>query len=190
MCAATDRTARVADAATRSVWSFPEQGAASLIGSCVVLTVGVDKYVVTAAHVIDQGQIAPLFVAVDKDWVPLDGDIRCTRAPNGQRKLDKTDLAIMPVFGKDAVKLGAGCAAHQDTVAALIGKPLYTMLGYPLTVNKNSVERFSGRVRPRSVAVTTNLASESALVSMAGSQATHLAVNYPQRRLRAADGHA
>lgn len=121
------------------------------IGSCIFLKVENDRYLVTAAHVVDDAKVTTLYVGVGQVLLEVEGAFHVTVAPNGYRDKDHADFAF--------VRLGAEVLNRMPDVnfvrhvecsenRADSTKRSYLVVGYPASINKkiSATERV---VRPK-----------------------------------------
>ena len=110
------------------------------VGSCTLVEFGGSRWIVTAAHVIDQ-HIANLSVGGSKNLVPLEGDFHGTAAPGGIRDDDKFDFSAAVVTDRMAEDLGDVRYIGEEFISkgrrTDEGRPMYTCVGYPNSRNKD-----------------------------------------------------
>jgi hypothetical protein len=114
------------------------------IGSCLLLEIDGRRVLSTAAHITDWLVTSPLFVGglIGTHPVKIDGTVRTTTPPAGNREFDHFDCAYWPVPEEVAAALGsvkfitASMVSHNR---ASTQWRVYTAFGYPVSRNKNAI---------------------------------------------------
>lgn len=125
--------------AVRPIYGSTEYGRPFHIGSCFLFERDDTKFLVTAAHIIDDNEVTTLYVAGESALVAIVGHSRVSIAPNEWRSLDKVDVAIVKLAEDVLSQLGgvrfireSECILHE-----LSGKARHNcVLGYPNAINK------------------------------------------------------
>lgn len=65
------------------------------VGSAVLLEIAGQHFLLTAAHVLDENDITPLYLPGKSGFVALHGNSKRTVAPEGDRDLDRYDLGYV-----------------------------------------------------------------------------------------------
>lgn len=138
MSAAADAATAAFRASVRPIYDATVRKTAEQIGSCVLLEVDGNRFVVTAAHVIHKNAWTTLYIGGSDILVPLVAEFGATTAPRDNRNLDHYDFAFAPL---DADTIAALGAVHFLTAAEIlpsVSTPgrLFTALGYPNSQNK------------------------------------------------------
>lgn len=111
------------------------------LGTCTLLQIAGQRFLVTAAHVLDEYKKAELWVGGMRHVVPLTGRFVDSIAPGGLRKQDHHDIAILQVheaLGQalgDVIYIGPESMSKNQRQAEK--KVLYLWIGYPNSKNKN-----------------------------------------------------
>lgn len=90
----------------RAIYGATENGKPDHIGSCVLLEYQGEKFLVTAAHVIDHNELTSLYISGETNLVQITGSSLTTTAPNGDRGKDKFDFSVLPISDELALALG------------------------------------------------------------------------------------
>lgn len=110
------------------------------VGTCTLIRVGGEKFIVTAAHIIDQHE-NDLWIGGEKTAVSLTGMFRSTIAPEGNRELDNYDFSVSPVTPELENELGNATYISREFFG--MGRrmdrthSMYTCVGYPNSQNKD-----------------------------------------------------
>lgn len=122
------------------VYGADVRGLAVHIGSCILFSVGNTKYLLTAAHIVDEHKKgSSLFVVGKGRLVELEADFTITKAPFGERAKDKYDFAFAKLSARMLNELGkTPFVAECDIVRQRdeTSGRLYVALGYPNSKNK------------------------------------------------------
>lgn len=109
------------------------------IGSCIFLQVGNDRYLVTAAHVVDHTKVTTLYVGAGQELLEIKGDFYATVAPDGERGEDHADFAFMRLGGDVLNRMSDVNFLHHTEVSGNCAdstKRSYLVMGYPVSLNK------------------------------------------------------
>ena len=83
----------------RPIYGASESKKPEHIGSCVLLEINKEKYLITAAHVIDHNEHTMLYtsgILETDELISIEyKNCICTKSINGQRKNDRFDFAIL-----------------------------------------------------------------------------------------------
>jgi hypothetical protein len=125
----------------RPIYGSTEHEKPYHIGSCVLIEIDKNKYLVTAAHVIDHNKINTLYVSGESDLVQLEAEALITNPDTGNRDDDKLDFAILSLSDEITAKLGNVVFINEsgmlDVAPENKGK-LYLALGFPNSKNKKA----------------------------------------------------
>jgi hypothetical protein len=89
-----------------------------LVGSSVLLRIGWQSFLISAAHVLDEGKSDLLLAdGGGENFVKLDGRWLTTDAPTTGRRDDKIDVAIYPLSAEQVAGLGSSVYLGLDDVA-------------------------------------------------------------------------
>lgn len=70
-------------------------GKPRLVGSGILIVIANEHFLITAAHVLDENAISNLYLPSRNGFVMISGNSSRTSAPNGNRKIDRYDLAYV-----------------------------------------------------------------------------------------------
>lgn len=123
-----------------------------LIGSCLLLDLDGQKFVATAAHIIDWSSSHALYVAGVAVGAPTQiyGEIHASSAPQGDRVLDKDDVAIWQLSTSAKRDLSgvtffqSGDISRNQNSSA---NRCYMAMGYPLSRNRGGVDNKKRTIR-------------------------------------------
>ena len=123
-----------------AIYGATDKGAPLHIGSCTFLNYLGKKYLATAAHLIDNSEFSTLYIGIDGGILNvIAGEFSITSKPQGERKNDKIDLALLAI--SDELALGLSNAYfipesewQLQSLPSSINHGL--MLGYPNSKNK------------------------------------------------------
>ncbi len=175
----------------RAIYGSTERDNPIQIGTCILLQVKQRKYLLTAAHIIDNNQNSSLYVGGGDKLVLIEGEFLCTSKPESERKYDHYDFAYLEL-SKDLLELiGNVNFISKDKFAihkvSTKGR-LYLALGYPNSKNKmiNAVDK---SVKPQYSPYASTVQSSPELCQKLGlSGKEHLFINYDPKQSRNADG--
>jgi hypothetical protein len=110
------------------------------IGSCFFMKVGGLRYVLTAAHVVDESAESRLYIPVGRRLEAIGGDFVCTSAPEGIRIRDRYDFAYA-VMDDEFFSAATDVVCIDETDVSLnrvsVESHAYMVIGYPRSKNKN-----------------------------------------------------
>jgi len=136
---AADRTAAAFKTAVRPIWGVNKQLHPVSRGSCVLLEIGAERFILTAAHVADFIRDSVLYIGLDRLEL-LPNTFETTIAPDGCRNRDTMDFAIMRFPPGLMTKLGEATFIPEISIGVgeRIEKRTFTCLGYPTKMNMPS----------------------------------------------------
>lgn len=138
-CEERAKTAQLAYGdAVRSVYT-QEHGAPVHIGSCILISYLNQKYILTAAHVVDATRIDGMWVAGDKKLIVIGGIWNTSPAPATGRKDDPFDFAFLELTSQIVEDLGAVCFIadkHLERNMQAHASHVHCCIGYPNTKNR------------------------------------------------------
>lgn len=123
----------------RPIYGSSENGNPIHIGTCLLMEIENHKYLLTAAHVIDENEYSSLYVGGKSEVILIEGDFHCTMRPEDGRDNDHYDFAWLQLSDQLIEKIGNACFAQETQLSYYNGQPegrLYLALGYPNTKNK------------------------------------------------------
>jgi hypothetical protein len=110
------------------------------IGTCFFLKVGAHRYVVTAAHVIDEAESSTLYIPIGRRLAAVNGSFACTSAPSRVRDLDYYDFAYA-VADDEYFLDDERVAWIEESDISLnrvsVDTHAYMLIGYPRSKNKD-----------------------------------------------------
>ncbi len=102
----TDILAKKYLMSVKAIYGAKENGRPEHIGSCVLLEHKKKKYIVTAAHVIDNNKYTSLYISGEKNLVLITGQCLITVSPEENRRKDKLDFSIIPISDEISFQMG------------------------------------------------------------------------------------
>lgn len=116
-----------------------KNGSPAHVGTCFFLRVGTQRYVVTAAHVVDESENSTLYLPVGPRLVAIAGAFACTKIPVGGRAADHYDFAYAAAddeYFSDPDR--ATCIDESDISLNRVSVEThaYMVIGYPRSQNK------------------------------------------------------
>jgi hypothetical protein len=162
------------------------------LGTCTLIQIAEQRFLVTAAHVLDEHKKAELWVGGMRHLVRLTGRFVDSISPGGLRKQDHHDIAILQIHEALAQALGDVIYISPELMSKnrrqSEKKVLYLCIGYPNSKNKNvhatrrevDVE-FWNHIGPG------RLTNES-LGEWAKKTTDHLFIDVPKKHAKNADG--
>ena len=76
-----------------------ERGKPCAVGSGILLAVGNERFLITAAHVLDENKVTTLYLPGNSELVELSGPSRQSKPPENKRGLDRFDTAYIQLSG-------------------------------------------------------------------------------------------
>ncbi|MBJ6750976.1 trypsin-like peptidase domain-containing protein [Geomonas anaerohicana] len=127
--------------AIRPIYGSEENGKPVHIGTCVLVEIGGKRYLITAAHVVDESRLTSLYIGgtVGSKLLLIEGEFMCTTKPKGDRDLDHYDFAWLELSQQQLKQLeGVSFVAEVDIASQRTDseKRAYVVMGYPNTKNK------------------------------------------------------
>jgi hypothetical protein len=176
--------ARKFAAAVQPIYGATDRGKPDHIGSAVLLDVHGTKVLITAAHVIDHNSVTSLYVGGGSELELIEAEFSITVAPSATRRLDRHDIAFCELPPHLVEKLGGTYIGVNDVAVHLPYEDgrLYTVLGYPNSMNK--VERGIGakKIRPEMLQYTNpHRLDEEVAQNLPNGGADHIFLPYGQR---------
>jgi len=84
-----------------------ERGKPRSIGSGILFGVGHERFLITAAHVLDENKITALYLPGNSELVELAGQSRVSKPPQNKRELDHLDTAFVRLSGEIVSRLNS-----------------------------------------------------------------------------------
>lgn len=168
----------------RAIYGSTENGTPTHIGSCVAVEISSDKYLITAAHVVDLNDITSLYVSGEKNLVLIETRVDVTAAPDGDREKDKIDFAILYLSNEMKEKIGDIYYISQvDMILRDLGgnEKCCLALGYPNSKNKFNPKNCNN-VKETLFVYTSNLKHEDDLYEkVEANKRHHYLLDYCQK---------
>ena len=123
----------------RAIYGSTENGKPTHIGSCVAIEYNYQKYLITAAHVLDENEFTSLYVSGNSELVLIESEALTTNSPNGNRDNDTIDFAIIIISDQLSEKIGNIVYLTEDDLhlEETTEKHKYCLaLGFPNSKNK------------------------------------------------------
>ena len=119
------------------IYGAKETGAPNHIGSAILLNVNSRKVLLTAAHVLDEHKFTTLYAPGVGKPIPIEGKFVATRAPEGNRDLDRFDFAYCRLSDEMSEAIVGRFVGEDEIVTSEVEEAgrLYTALGYPNSKN-------------------------------------------------------
>ncbi len=179
-------------ASIRPIYGSTNSGVPLHIGTCTLIEVAQNKYIVSAAHVFDENQYSSLYFGSSSELEPLEGNIFSTQNVDGKRSNDHFDFAWMKIPQKLLSKLNNVNFISENDIAN--GKEnskgrFYLALGYPNSKNRK-INILQKSVKPMYFKYGATVQSNIKLcqkLNISGNQ--HLFLNYDLKGSRNSDGN-
>jgi hypothetical protein len=131
------RVGNEAVARAAALYYRPSHGKLVFLASSILLGVGTTRFLVTAAHVVDEFLGKAFYAGGKHGIVQLAGTWVLTRIPHGGRKQDHIDVALLRLSEKAAQQLDLDCIFPEETEPAFQPDPRrvigthYICVGFP-----------------------------------------------------------
>jgi hypothetical protein len=159
----------------RAIYGSTEHGRPVHIGSSVAIIYKEEKYLITAAHVLDENKLTTLYVSGESHLTLIEATAFVTSAPEGNRDDDIIDFAIIHLNEKLQSDIGD---IHYISKSEMLLNDLdgnhrcCLALGYPNS--KNKVKPNGGNhIKEASFVYTGYLKSDAELYSKTGTNPKH-----------------
>lgn len=178
----------------RPMYLEADEDALEAIGSCVLIRIGADHFVVTAAHVVDWREKGRIAFAGDKDiwYLP---DQWYLSAPMADRRTDKLDFGFARLPASLVSELGdtlRWITADEIDLQPRSARPdtFYTAVGFPTKQEGRNIAKFS--FKPVTT-IWSDTELPTPLYVKAGakegySRADHLLIKFDVQRAMSVDG--
>ena len=144
-------------------------------GSCVLVVDNGIRYLVTAAHVIDEAKDSVIYIGTDDGFVELVGDWFLTDAPDGDRNEDQIDIAVARLGNSTLCELGDMHFIPPES-CLLDGlpndQPYSVALGWPSKLNEN-FDAAKRSVKPEAVSFLSSRESNDTTIIRMGGDVEH-----------------
>ncbi|WP_157958249.1 hypothetical protein [Salinicola sp. CR57] len=178
-------------AAIRPIYGASNHGRPDHIGSGFLLLWKDKRYLVTAAHIIDENSESTLYLGVGSCLQEISAEFFCTNKPDNDRSKDHYDFAWteltnlslegcddLPFISESMISLKSSC--HDNA---------YLALGYPNSKNKKH-DNVNNSVTPKYMKYTSTLKKDkswAAKRSLSGNE--HILLKYHNKYARDSDGN-
>jgi hypothetical protein len=168
------------------------RGPREQIATCTLLDIRQEKYLVTAAHVIDERQTSPLYVGGQSETAEIEyEEFVITNKPADDRRNDPYDFFIAKLSPEFAATLRNVGYIRKEQLADDRTVPLhrnYLALGYPCSKNRK-VDVIRKSVRPTTWKYSAFMKEDPELAKIMGVPGEdHFFLNYDAKRSRNAEG--
>jgi len=187
----TESVSREFFPAVRPIYRSTKNGQPEHIATCTLLEIGQGKYLITAAHVVDENEHASLYVGGASELVEINGSFWTTQKPDNDRQKDAYDFAVCKIPLKMISELGdvqyikETWLADDRTIAA--GRS-YLALGYPCSKNRKLDAR-AHSVKPTTWKYTSIVKKDHELAEVLGvSGNEHFFLTYDRKHSKDAEG--
>lgn len=136
--------------AVKPAMAIDEEKHPMMIGSAILLEIDAEKYLVTAAHVIDQATQGIIFIPNDDKLYPIEINGFSTLAPDNDRRKDRYDFACCHLSEEQLKNLVNATFINEGHIAS--GEDgsanQFMAMGYPKTKNKVNIaaEKIDGKL--------------------------------------------
>lgn len=178
--------------AIRPIYGASDHGQPEHIGSGLLLLWKDKRYLVTAAHVIDENSESTLYLGVGSCLQEISAEFYCTKKPDNDRSKDHydfawTELTNLSLEGYDDLSFVSESKISHE--GGCPNENAYLALGYPNSKNKkhDSVNR---SVTPKYMKYTSTLKSDQSWAtdrSLSGND--HILLKYHSKYARDSDGN-
>ncbi len=165
------------------IYSLDERDRPYQMGSAILFSVAPYAFLLTAAHVLDKNRESTLFVAGERELLPLAGESSRIPVPHAGRKKDRLDFAfiLLPsTIKRQLTRFTFLKPKDVDVNDAVAPQTLYGFVGYPGTKNK----RRSGRTFKLSSQVFgVNAASVGSYNALGLNERIHFIGKFDRKRM-------
>ncbi|MGH7934896.1 MAG: hypothetical protein ACREQN_17280 [Candidatus Binataceae bacterium] len=165
------------------------------IGSCTLIAIRDAKYLLTAAHVIDEREHSPLYVGGSElEEIELEkGSFWSTKKPGNDRQKDHYDFAVWKMPDEFTARLGNVGYVPSEQLAVedrlIATHHNYVALGYPNSRNRK-LDYLNKRVLPVAWKYSSTVKPNTALAGTLGiSGQDHLFLGFDSQHSKDSDGH-
>jgi hypothetical protein len=154
------------------------------LGSAILMELSEGRFVLTAAHVLDHGDTATLYLGAPSagKLVAIVADAHVTVAPGDNRHEDRADFALIKVDPTLAVALAKEKFIVEDQISRSVSDPskrTYTCLGFPNS--KNRVTGYRGKSITPKVGIYTSAGRSPEMLPERADGEYHLLVDHNQK---------
>jgi hypothetical protein len=163
-----------------------EQGQPCPVGSGILLGVGKERFLITAAHVLDENKITTLYLPGNAELIELSGQSRQSKPPENNRDLDTLDTAYIHLSGDIVSRINQGYWFLPPQLVDIndistLGKH-YMFTGYP---HKALGTAYRTRKIVGQLHSYTDRASDAAVYAEVNANPTsNIAINFDAKRAK------
>lgn len=120
--------------AVRPCFALDEFNQPVAVGSCFFMELNGTRYLVTAAHVLDEAELSPIYIASGTSFAPLTGLFSVTSKPGGKRSNDRHDFAFVELTQQQCEEMSADFFITEDMISqnrTRKERRAYMALGFP-----------------------------------------------------------
>lgn len=164
--------------AVRPIYGATGKGDPDHIGSCILLEVDGEHFLLTAAHVLDHNQNTSLYLGGD-ELILLQFEALATIAPSGDRDKDHADFAIARLDPETLAKLSGAMFITQNDFSPHVGSAegrVYSCLGYPNS--KNKPKPYNGKNIKPMIGLYTSVGRPSTKLPMIANDKCHILIDH------------
>ena len=174
-----------------SIYGSTERGDPNHIGSCVAVELDGCRYLITAAHVIDELQYTHLYVGGATKTVPISREFHGTSAHRADRAKDNLDFAVIKLSEKTKKAIGGiNYICEKDMLLRDLSQHQRCglALGYPNS--KNKFKRRNGTILKETPFIyTSTLEYDDDLYARVGAnKKNHYLLDYSRKQSRDMNG--
>lgn len=166
------------------------KGDPELVGSAVLVTLANDRFLFSAAHVLEWRRKGQLVAGASPDHAGIRGTLWPFRAPGAKTaKADYIDLAIVQLRGDpwDSMALERFCSWDEiDHNAPIMARHSFGVIGFPVSKNKRPVK--GDRIKSYALPVAGLECDEATYRATGRNPVTNVMIGYDARTMSGAEG--
>jgi hypothetical protein len=175
----------------RPIYGSSRNGTPRHIGTCILLNLNQENYLLTAAHIVDENKFSSLYVGTRSELELIEGEFFITREPVGGRINDHYDFAWKKLSTEFLAKLKNVKFIYEKDLAINLENTdsrLFLALGYPNSKNKK-VNLLQKSVTPRFMKYSSTVKPNTDLCKKLGiSENQHFFLNFNSKHSKNSDG--
>jgi len=188
----TDAGAQQFIGSIKPIYGSSHNGIPIHIGTCILLQIDNNKYLLTAAHVTDENEYSSLYIGGESELILIEGNFFRTEKPEGDRKKDHYDFAWLKINDEFIKKIGDVSFVEETQLISDNGSTegkLYLALGYPNSQNKK-INTHKASLTPKYIKYSSTIKPNDALCQKLGvSGEEHLFLGYDSTYSKDNNGH-
>lgn len=167
------------------IYSYCSNNIPYLKGSGVLISLGTRKFLITAAHLLNDAKFCPLFYFSRNNFNPFNGKFwRTPKATSFSQ--DFLDVAVLELTNKQANELADNQKFYEttfDTISFGTEHKLFFLLGFPFRRNKVNMVKFKlkNRIFPY---LGSKIEDKNILKGINRSAPQNLVLDYQRKRIR------